>query len=257
MEKGIVETGARDRRFLGVVGLKTFLEDPLHLARLLQQHRWSELLAVAELAEKDVDPDLAFTDPQLYSTLRRAITLFHLKGYRVLDRNALADMVRETRGSMADATIELEDVPTSDVAMRVSGPAALPSIVESWLALQNELLRENQFETGPELGWKLGSRAKNTSEFVSKMRREGRIFAVEAGGQDLFPLFQFHENKPIPAIAPVLEALTPKLSNWAILSWFCIPNEWACSGKMPKELLETDPDAVIEAARHLVAPSWD
>ena len=78
---------------MGVAGLKTFLEDPLHLARLLKEHQWKELLAVAELAEKDVDPALAQTDPVLYETLRSAITLYHLKGYHVLDRTALAQLV--------------------------------------------------------------------------------------------------------------------------------------------------------------------
>ena len=85
----------KDRVEIGVSGLKAFLENPLHLARLLRQRKWSELLAIAELAGKDVDPAMAETDPMLYATLREAITLFNLKGYHVLDRRALDQMARE------------------------------------------------------------------------------------------------------------------------------------------------------------------
>ena len=58
-----MEADAQDKWLQGVSVLKAFLDDPLYLARLLKQHRWSELLAVAKVAEKDADPGLAQTDP--------------------------------------------------------------------------------------------------------------------------------------------------------------------------------------------------
>ena len=84
----------RDRWTTAVEILKAYLKDELLIARLLKEHKWAELAAVAEVAEQDADPTLAQTDPALYKALRDAVTLYNLKGYRVLDRSALEAMAR-------------------------------------------------------------------------------------------------------------------------------------------------------------------
>lgn len=126
-----------------------------------------------------------------------------------------------------------------------------------WAALKDQLLRENPVAPGRELGKITGSTATNLSERASKWRRDGKVFAVNNGREDVFPLFQIQENKPAPVVETLLKLLRPKLTDWEIFAWFGTPDEWACNGDMPKNLLTTDPDAVIEAARHQTAESWD
>ena len=80
---------ARTRWVLGTSLLKEFRRDDLAIARALKNQRWDALAAAAEIAWTDVDKRLALTDPALYKALREAITLFHMKGWGSLDRDAL------------------------------------------------------------------------------------------------------------------------------------------------------------------------
>ncbi len=87
---------SRDRCVTGVGLLRRFLQEDLAIARALKERRWAELAAVAEIAERDVDPELAATDPALYRALCDALTLYHLRGYHALDVAMLRRMERES-----------------------------------------------------------------------------------------------------------------------------------------------------------------
>jgi len=60
-------------------------DDPLAIVKALREQRWFDLAAAVEIAEADVDPMQALTDPAFYRSIRDAITLYHLKGYRAFD----------------------------------------------------------------------------------------------------------------------------------------------------------------------------
>ena len=76
----------------------------------------------------------------------------------------------------------------------------------------------------------------------------GEIFAVEKNGVVMFPIFAFTEPPltPLPVMREILAALN--LSGWAAAEWFCCgcaTLDWRC----PQNLLLTDPEAVLAAAR--------
>ncbi|GAB4361719.1 MAG: hypothetical protein Kow00114_16470 [Kiloniellaceae bacterium] len=75
----------RNRLATGVRLLRDYLHDDLVLARTLRERRWSDLLAAVEIANTEIDPSIAVTDPALYKTLRDAVTKFFLRGYGCLD----------------------------------------------------------------------------------------------------------------------------------------------------------------------------
>jgi hypothetical protein len=193
------------------------------------------------------------------AAIKHVEMLVELEGYdAVMHRLAggiLEPSVRQPR---------LKAAPASTVR---GGPAqaveddALPSpsaeAARRWAARKSSMLRENDHATGPDLGRLVGSRAKNLAERASSWRREGRVFAVNDGSRDVYPLFQIKGDKPHPAVADVIELLRPKLSDWEIFAWFTAPDAWSCEGHPPKDLLDTDPDSVLEAARHAVAESYD
>lgn len=79
----------RDDWVTGVSLLRQYLSDDLALARAVKDRRWSDLAAVAELAQGGVDNDLALTDPALYKALRDSITKYHLRGYACFDTSLL------------------------------------------------------------------------------------------------------------------------------------------------------------------------
>jgi hypothetical protein len=69
--------------------------------------------------------------------------------------------------------------------------------------------------TSREVAELAGSSASNRAALANRWKAEGRIFAVEMGGQTLFPAFQFSDDdgQPRPVIAEILEILQPKLSG--------------------------------------------
>ncbi len=98
-----------------------------------------------------------------------------------------------------------------------------------------------------------GSAAKNASAMASRWKSARRIFAVSSGRTDLYPAFQFDEDgKPRPAIAEVLRQFVGE-SEWANALWWTAPSGWL-GGRQPFRVLDTDPDAVIDAARRTAEP---
>ncbi len=80
----------------------------------------------------------------------------------------------------------------------------------------------------------------------------GLIFAVETDGRNLgYPGFQFapESPKPLPIIQDVLELLGSRLKSWSLATWFT-SNAGRLDDQRPVDLLQSDPDAVIDYARH-------
>ncbi len=135
--------------------------------------------------------------------------------------------------------------------------AASADMARRWAERKAAMLRDNDHATGPELGRLVGSRARNSAERASSWRRSGRIFAVSDGSRDVYPLFQIKADKPHPVVADLLVVLRRRLSDWEIFAWFTAPDIWSCEGRPPKDLLDSAPEAALEAARHATAEHWD
>lgn len=133
--------------------------------------------------------------------------------------------------------------------------AAAPSAAETSQLRRNAQARKAflaEFETltSRQVADLAGSRATNQAALANRWKAEGRIFAVEAGGQTLFPAFQFSEDdgRPRAVIAEILALHQPRLSGWQTALWFSGRNGWL-GAKRPVDLLSSDPAAVVEAAR--------
>jgi hypothetical protein len=95
--------------------------------------------------------------------------------------------------------------------------------------------------------------ASNPAALASRWRKEGKVFTVDVDGAQRFPGFQFGANsKPRPVIAAVLAAVGDRLSGWELALWFTGGNGWL-GGMRPVDVLDSDPDLVIEAAGRLAA----
>ena len=86
----------------------------------------------------------------------------------------------------------------------------------------------------------------------TKWKREGRIFAIQDDGKDLFPAFQFADGQPLPIIKKILEALPEDMSPWQTAFWFESGNGWL-DGEVPQECLKNESD-LIDAAEQLAQP---
>ena len=88
-----------------------------------------------------------------------------------------------------------------------------------------------------------------SASLIRTWRRQRRIFAVRYRGRDYFPAFQFLKGEPKSLIAELLCLLRPA-DNWQSMFWFCSANAWVVDHQQPFAVLDSNPEAVIEAARH-------
>jgi hypothetical protein len=95
-----------------------------------------------------------------------------------------------------------------------------------------------------------GSRAANRAALANRWRGEQRVVAVQVGDEMLYPGFQFtSEGKPHPTVASALGELRSngQVSDWQAALWFVAANGWL-GGRRPVDLLDAEPDAVVDAA---------
>ncbi|MYN40341.1 DUF2384 domain-containing protein [Duganella sp. FT109W] len=92
----------------------------------------------------------------------------------------------------------------------------------------------------------------NAHARANRLLGEGRVFAIEQGGRKHYPRYAFDAlGTPHGAVREVLQAFgdAPPLR---VASWFESTSA-ALDGRRPRELLDSDPVAVVRAAREHVA----
>ena len=98
------------------------------------------------------------------------------------------------------------------------------------------------------------SQASNRAALADNWRKRRQVFAVPhpdktARERDVYPAFQFEDHKPIRAVHDVLQAFGAHKAPWKLALWFTSNNGWLPGSARPVDLLATDPQAVIGAAR--------
>ncbi|MCX5538084.1 hypothetical protein M3A49_00975 [Paraburkholderia sp. CNPSo 3076] len=89
---------------------------------------------------------------------------------------------------------------------------------------------------------------------VQSWQTEGRVFAIERAGQNLYPRYIFDElGNPIAEVAEVLKVFEGH-KPFRIASWFESANS-LLRGRRPREVPATNAAAVVDAAKdHVVGP---
>ncbi len=113
------------------------------------------------------------------------------------------------------------------------------------------LIEHGKWLTAAQIAQKGGYSKSNPAAPANRWKKEGKAFAVNFKGQDLFVAYQFDAAmKPRPVIAEILAALK-KTDPWKIAAWFASANGWL-RGKRPQDCLD-DAVAVVEAAKQEAA----
>lgn len=113
---------------------------------------------------------------------------------------------------------------------------------------RQELFKEFGALTSAEIGEMAGSKSPNRAALAHKWKSDRRIFAVPHQGVNYFPGFQFSKDgQPLPVIAAILAVLAERRSAWGLALWFTSRTGWL-GDRRPVDLLESEPDAVVEAA---------
>jgi hypothetical protein len=136
--------------------------------------------------------------------------------------------------------------------------AEVPSPVAVLQARRNAVAREALIRefgalSSVQVAELAGSQAKNRAALAHRWKEEGRIFAVSYQGTTGFPSFQFDASgRPRPVIAEIIDVLGRRSSEWELALWFIAETGWL-GGRRPVDLLDRQPEAVLEAARQEAA----
>ncbi|WP_249894564.1 hypothetical protein M1E08_10580 [Erwinia sp. PK3-005] len=91
----------------------------------------------------------------------------------------------------------------------------------------------------------------NPSAQPNKWKKTGRIFAIHHNGVDYFPAYGLNKDegfRPLKALAHVIEVFESHKDSWGMAFWFLSANSFL-GGKRPQDMLATQPEQVIAAAR--------
>lgn len=163
--------------------------------------------------------------------------------------------IRELVGSDTDG--REARMPAMIEAMMPTTVPTAPAVLQARRnsAARSALIEEFGLLTSADVAEINQSQAENRSALASRWKGEGRIFAVRHGGRDYFPGFQFAgDGKPRPVVAEVLGALGGD-RGWETALWFLAANGYL-DDRRPVDLLDGDPEAVAEAARHEAAETY-
>lgn len=94
----------------------------------------------------------------------------------------------------------------------------------------------------------------NPSAQPNRWKRDGKVFALRRGKSDVYPAYAFGDDfRPLPAMKDVLCVFKGKKTDLKIAAWFASVNSWL-RDQRPLDVIGTNPDAVINAAKAEVAP---
>ena len=116
------------------------------------------------------------------------------------------------------------------------------------------VLNGASWATSKEVGARADANAANKHALASRLLKDRRVFAIERAGRKEFPDYAFDPlGNPVPAMREVLGILAG-YSPFRLASWFESRSS-RLGGRRPREVLATNPAAVIAAARaHLLGP---
>lgn len=99
-----------------------------------------------------------------------------------------------------------------------------------------------------EVGERVAPDAGNKHSQVSRWHKTGKIFGIERTGVKYYPNYIFDTlGNPIPEVEEVL-ATFKGFTAFRVASWFESTSS-TLNGKRPREVLNTDPKSVVEAAK--------
>ena len=193
--------------------------------------------------------------PELGDSSTTTPLVFAVTARDTREAAVLTDLLSVMRGHLRDSSATRNAVmhallPTEpDFPM----PPALLEQVNRNAKARGDLAREFGLLSSAAVAALAESASTNASAIASRWKAEGKVFTTTSAGQQRFPGFQFGAGgRPLPVIAQVLAVLGARLSGWELALWFTGSNGWL-GGERPVDVLDSDPELVIEAAGHLAA----
>lgn len=116
------------------------------------------------------------------------------------------------------------------------------------------ILNSGDFLPATEVARLAGFSASNLSVQPNKWKRNREIFAIQHGRDDYLPLYGLDsgDHRPRKEMAEILNVFGDAKDGWGLAFWFAGLNSFL-DDERPQDVLATDPDRVIAAARDEMA----
>jgi hypothetical protein len=146
---------------------------------------------------------------------------------------------------LIDRLLENHEVPQTTLP---AGTA--PELLTRYEQARESAVKEFGLLRSEDLARAIHSTAENVSLVASKWRRKGEIFAVNYGGKPGYFAFQFDPvtGRPKSIITQVIQTFPPHTDGWRLALWLTSANP-RLGHRRPVDLLDSDPEQVIEAAK--------
>jgi hypothetical protein len=138
------------------------------------------------------------------------------------------------------------------VSLPRSRPAASPWPADAHPQAREVLQafrRTGGLVSGDELTFLLRGRTSQPISMLARWIVERRVVSFGWHGAYLLPMFQFDRADMTVhrQVAAILDELRGTFDNWALATWFALPNAWLADDA-PVDVLPLDPQAVLHAA---------
>jgi hypothetical protein len=175
---------------------------------------------------------------------------------RPTDFEALAENFSNVASSMLEVLLERHERESMERLAQALVPRTPPSprlLKEAAMLVQarKAVLESGDWLSAADVAQLAGLSARNPSAQPNKWKRQGLIFAIHHNGVDYYPGYGLDRDagfRPLKALAQVIEILAGHKDGWGMAYWFRSHNGFL-GGKRPQDLLGTQPQRVIEAAR--------
>jgi hypothetical protein len=141
-----------------------------------------------------------------------------------------------------------------ELAKSLTPAPVLPPVIGMTLAEQAERyameLASTRWLTAAEVAELAGSRLKNPATLVGRWRRERKIFSIEYGEVELFPLYALDPDRgyrPYTVVEAVMGALGLLYDGWRLARWFATPHS-GLVGHRPMDRIADWPKRILELA---------
>jgi len=116
------------------------------------------------------------------------------------------------------------------------------------------ILNSGDFLPATEVAKLAGFSVSNLSVQPSKWKRNREIFAIQHGREDYLPLYGLDpgDHRPRKEMAEILKIFGDAKDGWGLAFWFAGLNSFL-DDQRPQDVLATDPEQVIAAARDEMA----
>lgn len=161
--------------------------------------------------------------------------------------NIFVSFRQELAHAKDDKLQKLIEAITPELQLPLS-PAAIEQVKLN-AAARTQFLEQYETYSSSDISRINGSTATNKAALASGWRSKGKIFVIDYKGSLLYPVFQFdNEGRPRKVMAEIITLFDDENKGWQLALWFVTPNAML-SGKSPVDMIESEPETVINAIK--------